>query len=132
MKPPTQQALEERVAAEVADALSRLPLSLTPDRLESRIIMELAIRFLDVPGADGGWPDPLHPDIRNAVERVEECFCRYREELVEGEPPAQARAFWVAAALRILHRGAGAQALRALLTDPPDRAMIELPADSAR
>lgn len=118
----------EIVADDVAETLSCLPASLPPDRLESRIVMELMIRFQVSPEPGAELPDLLHPDVRHAVSRVEDCFCRYREELVEGEAPARAQTFWVAAALRILRRAGGQQALQALLHDPdPGSSVIELP-----
>ncbi len=127
---PAREA-PDAIVAEVAHALRQLPVTLAPDRLESRIIMELAIRYRPDPGPGAQWPDPLHPDVRHAVARVEDCFCRYREELVAGEAPATARGFWVAAALRILRRAAGPGALQALVRESAQQpVVIELPQDA--
>jgi hypothetical protein len=129
---PPGEIEAEQVADDVADVLAQLPPSLPADRLESRIVMELAIRFQDDRAGNGHGYDPLHPGLRGAIARVEDCFCRYREELVEGETPARARAFWVTAALRVLHRATGPAGVRALLHAPSPDGTVSKPRTRSR
>jgi hypothetical protein len=124
---PQDRAESEIIADEVSAILPRLPPALTADRLESRIIMELMIWYRPPETALPGEPDLLHPDANHAVTQIEECFCRYREELVSGEDPERARAFWVAAALRILRRAGGQAALESLTRRTDTESVVSLP-----
>jgi G:T-mismatch repair DNA endonuclease (very short patch repair protein) len=126
---PRMRAESEIIADDVSAVLARLPSTLTEDQLESRIVMELMIWYRPPETALPGEPDLLHPDVNHAIAQIEECFCRYREELVSGEAPDRARAFWVAAALRILRRAGGSRSLEALTRRPDEESVIALPPD---
>lgn len=121
------RAESEIIADDVSAVLARLPSTLTADQLESRIVMELMIWYRPPETAVPGEPDLLHPDANYAITQIEECFCRYREELVSGEAPERAHAFWVAAALRILRRAGGPRALEALTRQPDMETIVALP-----
>jgi G:T-mismatch repair DNA endonuclease (very short patch repair protein) len=124
---PRARTESEIVADDVSAVLTRLPPELTADQLESRIVMELMIWYRTPETTLPGEPDLLHPNANHAIAQVEECFCRYREELVSGEAPDRARAFWVAAALRILRRSGGPQSLAAVTRSPHPESVIALP-----